>query len=131
MTIDHEKEEMASRLRGSLLEFTRYFFQHITGREFIVSCPDGRESHHITVCRTLTRIKRLEFLREIINLPPGCGKSTFVSMFVAWCWAEFPDSNFLYISYGHELASKHTAFIKSVVSSNMYGYLFDVHVDQI
>jgi predicted phage terminase large subunit-like protein len=129
MTIDYEKEEMASRLRGSLLEFTRYFFQYITGREFIVSCPVGRESHHITVCRSLTQIKRLELLREIINLPPGCGKSTFVSMFIAWCWAEYPDSNFLYISYGHELASKHTAFIKSIVSSRMYGYLFDVYID--
>ena len=130
MQIDHEKEELASRLRGSLLEFTRYFYQYITGREFIVSQPIGRESHHITVCRALTQVKRLEQLREIINLPPGSGKSTFVSMFIAWCWAEFPDSNFLYISYGHELASKHTAFIKSIVSSRMYGYLFDVSLDQ-
>lgn len=130
MTIDIEKEEEASRLRGSLLEFTRYFFQHLTGREFIVSKPVGRESHHITVCRSLTRIKRLDLLREIINLPPGCGKSTLASMFAAWCWTEFPDSNFLYISYSHELAVKHTAFIRSIVSSRMYGYLFDVSLDQ-
>lgn len=127
--IDHDKEEEASRLRGSLLEFTRYFFEYITGRPFIVSKPIGRESHHVTVCRSLTQVKRLEILREIINLPPGCGKSTMASMFAAWCWAEFPDSNFLYISYGHELAAKHTSFIKSIVSSRMYGYLFDVHID--
>lgn len=129
MNIDYEKEEMASRLRGSLLEFTRYFFRHITGRDFIISNPTGRESHHITVCRTLTKVKHLELLREIINIPPGAGKSTFLCMFVAWCWADYPDSNFLYISYGHELASKHTAFIKSIVSSRMYGYLFDVYLD--
>jgi len=129
MKIDYEKEQEASRLRSSLLEFTRYFFRHITGRDFIVSQPIGRESHHITVCRSLTQIKRLELLREIINLPPGCGKSTFVSMFVAWCWAEFPDSNFLYISYGHDLATKHTTFIRSIVSSQMYSYLFDVGID--
>lgn len=130
MKIDYEKEEMASRLRGSLLEFTRYFYQHITGREFIVSQPIGRESHHISVCRALTRVQRLELLREIINLPPGSGKSTFVSMFVAWCWASYPDSNFLYISYGHELAAKHTAFIRSIVTTRMFGYLFDVYLDQ-
>ncbi len=129
MSIDLEKEQEASRLRGSLLEFTRYFFQHLTGREFIVSKPVGRESHHISVCRSLTRIKRLELLREIINLPPGCGKSTLASMFAAWCWAEFPDSNFLYISYSHDLAVKHTTFIRSIVSSRMYGYLFDVFLD--
>jgi len=129
MKIDYDKEEEASRLRGSLLEFTRYFFLHITGREFIISKPIGRESHHIEVCRSLTKIKKLELLREIINLPPGCGKSTLVSMFIAWCWADFPDSNFLYISYAHDLATKHTTFIRSIVSSRMYGYLFDVYLD--
>jgi len=34
-----------------------------------------------------------------------------------------------YISYSQELAAKHTAFIKSVVSSRMYQYLFDVSID--
>lgn len=127
--IDYEKEEMASRLRGSLLEFSRYFYEYITGREFIISKPIGRESHHISVCRTLTQIKHLEILREIINIPPGCGKSTFVSMFIAWCWASYPDSNFLYISYAHSLATQHTSFIRSIVSSRMYKYLFDVSID--
>ena len=129
MTIDYEKEQEASRLRGSLLEFTRYFFEYITGNEFIISKPVSRESHHITVCRALTKVERLESLREIINLPPGCGKSTFLCMFVAWCWSKYPDSNFLYISYAHDLAAKHTAFIKSIVSSRMYNYLFDVSID--
>ncbi len=128
--MQNEKELEASRLRGSLLEFTRYFFQYITGRDFIVSTPISRESHHIIVCRELTRIKRLEVLREIINLPPGSGKSTMASMFAAWCWAEHPDCNFLYISYSHELAVKHTAFIRSIVSSRMYKHLFDVEIDQ-
>ncbi len=127
--IDYQKEEEASRLRGSLLEFTRYFFKYITGRDFIISKPLGRQSHHIEVCRVLTKVQRLDLLREIINLPPGCGKSTLLSMFVAWCWTKFPDSNFLYISYGHELATKHTTFIRQIVSSKIYGYLFDVFID--
>lgn len=129
MKIDIEKETEASKLRGSLLEFTRYFFKYLTGRDFIISHPTGRESHHVTVCRSLTRLKRLEASREIINLPPGCGKSTLASMFAAWCWAEYPDSNFLYISYSHDLAVKHTTFIRSIVSSRMYGYLFGVYLD--
>jgi hypothetical protein len=118
-TIDHEKEQESSKLRGSLLEFTRYFFEYITGRKFIISVPVGRESYHITCCRALTSAMRLEVLREIINLPPGCGKSTLVSMWAAWGWASYPDANYLYISYSHELASKHTAFIRSIVSSKM------------
>lgn len=129
VSIDREKEEEASKLRGSLLEFTRYFFKYITGREFIISRPTGRESHHITCCKTLTSVMRLEILREIINLPPGCGKSTLVSMWAAWSLASYPDSNYLYISYSHELATKHTTFIRSVVSSKMYRYLFGIEID--
>lgn len=126
--IDIEKEEQASKLRGSLIEFSRFFYEYITGRKFIISQPIGRESHHITICKELTRIYRLEILRGIINTPPGSNKSTLVSMFIAWCWAQHPDSNFLYISYAIDLAAKHTAFIKSIVSSRMYGYLFDVQI---
>jgi predicted phage terminase large subunit-like protein len=127
--IDFEKEEQASKLRGSLIEFCRYFFEYITGREFIISRPVGRESHHITCCRALTSVFRLEILREIINIPPGCGKSTLCSMWVAWGLAHYPDSNYLYISYSHELAAKHTYFIRSIVASKMYRYLFDVGID--
>ena len=129
MGIDLDKEELASKLRGSLLDFTSTFFKYLTGRDFIISNPISRESHHITVCRALTKLKNLEVLREIINIQPGSGKSTLMSMFAAWCWAEYPDSNFLYISYSHELAVKHTAFIRSIVSSRLYGHLFDVHID--
>jgi predicted phage terminase large subunit-like protein len=129
IVIDYEKEEQASRLRGSLIEFTRYFFEYITGRKFIISIPTGRESHHITCCRALTSVMRLQILREIINLPPGCGKSTLVSMWAAWGWASYPDANYLYISYSHELATKHTSFIRSIVSSKMYRYLFNVEID--
>jgi hypothetical protein len=130
MTCDAEKEQIASELRGSLLAFTKYFFKHVTNKEFIVSHPLGRESHHITICRALTKVKDLEVLREIINVQPGSGKSTLLSMFTAWCMAQYPDSNFLYISYSHELASKHTSFIKSIISSPMFRYLFEVEVSQ-
>src|ERR1700681_3164327 len=94
--IDQEKEQEASRLRGSLFEFTRYFFEDITGREFIISVPTCRESHHITCCKALTSVMRLDILRAIINLPPGCGKSTLCSMWAAWGLASYPDSNSLY-----------------------------------
>lgn len=130
--IDLNKEQEASKLRGSLLEFTKFFFKYITNRDFIVSQPISRESHHVIVSRELTKLTRLdaEYNRLIINLPPGFGKSVLVSHWIAWCIAQYPDSNFLYISYSHDLAAKHTAFIKSIISSSMFGYLFDVHVKQ-
>lgn len=133
MTIDSElleKEEFSSRLRGSLYEFTKFFLKYMTQRDYVESRPSGRESHQIIICRELTKLTRLEVetARLIINVPPGHGKSLQVSMWIAWCLAQYADCNFLYISYSHDLAAKHTSFIKQIMSSQMYKYLFDVEI---
>lgn len=128
--LNEEKEFLASRLRGSLLDFIKYFYPILTGRKFIVSQPVGRESHHITICRALTQAARLEIPnhRLIINVSPGSGKSTMLSMWVAWTLASFPDSKFLYISYSKVLAAKHTETIKRIMQLPHYNYLFGVKI---
>ena len=128
--LDMDKERQAAELKGSLLLFTRFFYKYLTGRDFIVSNPPGRESHHITVCRAFTKLFREQnhAYGLIINLPPGYGKSVMTSMWIAWCYAHYPDCNFLYISYSHELAAAHTSFIKQIMSSRMFKYLFDVEI---
>lgn len=128
--LELSKEQEASILRGSLLEFTRLFYKHLTGKDYIVSNPVGRESHHIIVSREYTKLFREQKQAHglILNLPPGYGKSVMTSMWVAWCYAHYPDCNFLYISYSHELAASHTSFIKQIMTSRMYQYLFDVSI---
>ena len=130
MIIDQEKELLAAELRGSLLYFTQFFYKHITSRDFIISNPMGRESHHITIARAYTQLFRTQrpAYGLLINIPPGYGKSVMTSMFIAWCYAHYPDCNFLYISYSHELAAAHTSFIKQIMSSKMYQYVFDVTI---
>lgn len=130
MSIDYDKENLASELRGSLLEFTKFFFKYLNGRDFIVSQPVGRESHHITICRELTKAFRLEIPnhRLLINVPPGHAKSTLLCMWVAWALSHYPDSRFIYISYSQSLAARHTDFIKKIISSKMYNYLFGVSI---
>ena len=132
MIIDIQKETEASLLRGSFLEFTRFFFKHLTGKDFIVSQPICRESHHITIARAYTQLFREQKPAHglLVNVPPGYGKSVMTSMWIAWCYTHYADCNFLYISYSHDLAAKHTAFVKTVMSSSMYAYLFDVHLSQ-
>lgn len=122
--------EQRAKLTGSLLLFTRTFFPLLTGREFILSNPDGRESHFVTISRALTKCSKLESLKLVINVPPGHGKSSLVSFWIAWCMAKWPDSNFLYISYSKTLAAKHTDTIKRVMSLKEYQELFDVHLRQ-
>jgi len=125
-----EKEALASVLRGSLIEFCKYFFPILTSREFIVSQPDGRESHHITIAKALTRAARLEIPshRLLINTPPVSGKSLLMTMFVAWTMAQHPDSKYIFVSYSKTLADKMTEQIKRIMDLPHYTYLFDVHM---
>jgi predicted phage terminase large subunit-like protein len=123
-----ENAELAAKLKGSLLLFIQAFFPILTGRDFIISRPIGRESHFIAICRALTKCTNLQALRLLINVPPGHGKSVMVSFWIAWCMARWPDCNFLYISYSKTLAATHTDVVKRIMSLSQYKVLFDVHL---
>lgn len=130
MIKEEDKENLAHRLKNSLLDFTIYFYPILTGRDFIVSQPIGRESHHKIIAGALTKAARLdlETMRLMINVSPGSGKSTLLCMWIAWSLACYPDSRFLYISYSKVLAAKHTETIKRILQLPIYNYLFDVRI---
>lgn len=132
MEIDLDQQEMAARLRGSLREFTKYFTKYLTNRDYIASNPVGRESHQVIICRELSALTRMEYSNEnlLINVEPGSGKSWQICMWVAWCYAINPKCNFIYISYSHTLAAEQTAFIRSIMTSRMYEWLFDVKISK-
>ncbi|MCW1908586.1 MAG: hypothetical protein KIH63_004565 [Candidatus Saccharibacteria bacterium] len=121
-------DEIKAQLWGSFLLFCQVFFPLVTGREFRISSPTCRESHFITIAKELTQIKRLQTTSELINVPPGSGKSTLLALWVAWTMSEFPHSQYLYISYGHELAAKHTEFIRRIIQCPYYQDLFNVNI---
>ncbi len=130
MIFNPDKEQLASELRGSFIAFKQYFYPLLTGRAYIISRPNGRESHHIILSRELTKVGRLEIPnnRLLINISPGSGKSTEIALWVAWMLSQFPDSRFLYISYSKVLAAKHTETIKRIMQLAHYGYLFGVKI---
>ena len=123
-------EQTVSReqLEASLMRFIQLFYYLRTGRKFELSHPDGRESHYITICRALMRVIKGETKRLIINVPPRYGKTEMVIHFVAWALAQFPDSNFLYVSYSLGLAKKQTKTIRQIVSMMEYRDIFDVQM---
>lgn len=125
-----DKDEIASKLRSSFIEFTEFFYTILTGRDYIVSSPIGRESHHIIIARALSSAARLEIPNHklLINVSPGSGKSTLLAMWVAWTMATYPDARFLYISYSKVLAAKHTETIKRIMQLSHYHYLFNVRI---
>lgn len=119
---------LRAELWGSFLKFCQVFYPLVTGRPFHLSSPLGRESHFITIARELTNVKKLNTNSLLINVPPGHGKSVLICMWIAWTLSEFPDSQYLYISYGHELAAKHTEFVRRIVGLQKYGALFGVFI---
>jgi hypothetical protein len=74
MLVDNDNLRLKAKLKGSLIEFTKYFYPLLTGRKFIVSEPEGRESHHLIICKALTQAARLEIPNHtlLINVSPGC-----------------------------------------------------------
>ena len=126
--VNTEAEELKAELCGSFLLFTQLFFPLVTGKPFVISRPECRESHFITVARELTLVARMQCNALVLNIPPGSGKSTLLSMFVAWTMAKYQNSQYLYISYSHELAAKHTAFIKQIIECRQYKELFGIKV---
>ena len=107
--------ELKAKLLGSFLLFTQTFFKLRTGRDFTVSSPVSREPHQITIAKQLTDVFYMRERRVWMTLPPGHGKSTFVSYFIPWAFAHYPDCRFIYISYSAELAANHTSNIKNVM----------------
>jgi predicted phage terminase large subunit-like protein len=121
MSKSHEQ-----RLVDSLLHFTQVFYYLRTGRKFELSFPPGRESHLVTICKELEKVFDGETKRLIINVPPRYGKTELVIHFVAWAMAQWPDSNFLYVSYAHSLAKKQTQTIKSIIEMREYQETFKI-----
>lgn len=131
MKVDFAREELAAELRGSLQKFTEYFTKYLTGRDYIHTYPASQESHQVTICRTLTQITRMELEGNVLfNVAPGTGKTWHLCMWVAWCFTHYADCNFIYISYAKTMAATQTSFIKTIMTSAPYSYLFGVEISR-
>lgn len=124
----YQRAEIIAKCHGSFLFFLQTFYELLNHREFILSNPINRESHFITVSRELVACQRLEVNRLLLNIPPGYGKSTMLSFWVAWCFTHNPDCRFLYVSCSQSLAATHTDTIRRIMLLPEYTELFDVHL---
>lgn len=120
--------EIKAKLLGSLLLFTQTFYKLRTGRDFVLSHPEGRESHFITNSRALTQVFRGEISNLSIHIAPRYGKTELLIHFYAWAMAHYPDCNFLYVSYSHSLAKKQTQTIKQIIELPQYKKIFGVEI---
>lgn len=128
MNIIESPIDLQARLLSSLLEFTKFFYKLRTGRDFIISQPIGRSSHHIDICKFFTNTFHGYCDDGVICIPPRYGKTELAIHFIAWSLANYPDSNYIYTSYSHSLAAKQTKTIREIVSHPLYKRLFGVEI---
>ncbi len=73
----------------------------------------------------MTNCAEGDLSRVIINLPPGFMKSMIVSIiYVAWRLGVDPTLKFVCISYGDDLANKHSASTRMLMLSPIYKAIF-------
>lgn len=125
---DEKEAQLKHRLLVDFLYFMQTFFPLVTGRKFIISNPKDRESHFITIARELEFAANLKVLSILCNVPPGSGKSTLCAMWVAWTAARWQNSQYLYVSYGKLLATKHTEFTRRIIQHPYYKQMFGVTI---
>lgn len=125
-----ENYDLKTKLLNSFLLFTKTFYKLRNGRDFDLSYPICRECHYVTVAKELTLCFKLQTNRLIINIPPGTAKSTMIKYFICWCFAHYPDCQFIYISYSHDLAATHTSDIKGIMELREYKALFGIEISR-
>lgn len=119
-----EIDELRAALLGSPLLFISTFYEIINSRPYNVSNPNSREPHAITISKQLKRVFNLDTKRLIISIPPGHGKSTIIGCFMAYCYAHYPDCNFIYASHTASKAADVVYMTKCILESSFYKKLF-------
>jgi predicted phage terminase large subunit-like protein len=118
----------ANFLKGSFVDFIKYFYKIRTGREFQIRPAENRISFTDTIIPVLEKTLRCdpECRRVILRCPPRYGKTEIMIHYVAWAIACYPDSKFIYVSYNADLAVKQTKTIRRIMALPEYKSLFGI-----
>ncbi len=121
---DHAALDVELVKRGGFYTFFRKAWAVIETVPFTDSWHVGEVCNHCE-CVTYEIIKNL-----LINIPPGCSKSTIVSVaWPAWEWTIKPETRFIFASFDGSLALKHATMMFNLITSPWYverwGNLFD------
>lgn len=90
------------------------------------SIETGLASHHILLMQKLQKTMETPYGRLMVFMPPGGAKSTFCSVVApTWYMGKYPRSQIILASYGTDLAKKHGAKGRIIVSQPNYIDAFD------
>lgn len=116
---DTQRLVAAELARSDLYFFTRYMFYQKRGYQWLQAL------HHKLICEALMRVFRGECTRLIINIPPRYSKTEIAIVnFVAWCFGQVPDCEFIHASYSSTLAVNNSSNIRSLIQHESYQEIF-------
>lgn len=102
--------------RGGLYAFVKLAW-HIAepGQPF-------QDNWHIRlICEELEKVSRKETIKLLINIPPGCMKSSLVSVFwPAWEWIDRPQTGWIFASYADSLVSRDAKKMIKILQSSWF-----------
>lgn len=126
---------LRDKLKGSLLEFTKYFYKLRKKQQYVDWPARSRPSMLSRIVPELEKTlsddldELRDNLRIYIGCPPRYGKTELSLHYIAWALANYPDSFFMYVSYAAELSREHTKIVRSIVSIPEYGRLFGIYLN--
>ena len=123
--VDLELEIIRKSCEADPLFFTRYFFHHREGMNFIVNW------HHEKIAKILLEIEAGVYDGHIvvINVSPGSSKTQMVVVnWIARNLAINPRSRFLHLSYSDQLAEQNSLAAKDIVQSDEYQELWNLKI---
>ena len=120
MGFQNSQAKLKRVLRSNPSAFLRKVFHEVNpGEKFFDNWHLDAMAYHLDGCRTNTR------KRVLITVPPRSLKSIAASVaFPAFLLGHDPRKHLLCISYGNELALKHSSDFRTVVNSQWYRQLF-------
>lgn len=123
--MSHPKEARVALL-SSLELYARVFHYYLNKTQFIV------KDFHRKIIRKLEDMvfQRNEKNNLYIGMCPRSGKSQISLYFEGWGFAHNPHSNYLSVSYGGELIKKFSKQVRDMISSPLYGKLFNLYIER-
>lgn len=110
--------------RGGFADFCRFAWPIIEGSRKLVW-----NWHLDVLCGALERSFHGEARNLLITMPPGIGKSVFLSqMYHPWVWTMQPDHRFITASYDAVLADRDSGRSLSIIMSKWYQDTWDVPI---
>lgn len=120
--MNREQEKIAVEYdlaRKDLYFFTRYTFAKKRGYKWL------NAKHHKLICNALMNVFLGKTKRLIINIPPRYSKTEIaVVNFVAWCFGQVPDCEFIHASYSSTLAVTNSSNIRALIQHETYQAIF-------